>query len=101
MAAPATAAEDTPALSTVATAAVGTMPDANTGRTSWNRPAKKGGIGGGGGRSLAGSAYRGGGRSAGIQQRWRKHDEGQRETYSGCDAGGSAANTVRRLPIHS
>jgi hypothetical protein len=34
-------------------------------------------------------------------QRWRRHDEEQRGTYLGHDAGGSAANRVRRLPVHS
>ncbi len=71
-------------------------------RTSWDWSAEKGGTGGGGGgRGRARPTYWGGERSVRIQQRWSKHDEGQRGIYSGCDAAGSAANRVRRLPIHS
>ncbi len=54
-----------------------------------------------GGRSRARPTCWGGKRSVGIQQRWRKHDEGQRGIYSGCDAGGSAADSVRILLIQN
>jgi hypothetical protein len=70
-------------------------------RTSWNWSAEKGGTGGRGGQSSARPPYWEGRRSARIQQRWRKHDEGQRGIYSGRDAGGSVANRVRISPIHS
>jgi hypothetical protein len=38
--------------------------------------------------------------SVGTQQRRERHDEGHRRTHSGRGAGGSAANRVKRLPVH-
>ncbi len=56
---------------------------------------------GGGVGCRARPAQSNGKESVGTRQRLGRQDEGQRETHSGRDTGGSAANRVRRLPVHS
>jgi hypothetical protein len=58
----------------------------------WNRSA--GGVG------CGARSVQKGKESVETRQRWERHDEGQRGSSSGRDAGGSAAHRVRRLLVN-
>ncbi len=71
------------------------VPDKNVG--SWVNPKLPGtSLWGGGVRCRARPTQFERKESVGTQQRWGRHDKGQRRTHLGHDAGGSVANRVRR-----